>query len=213
MKIRKLPFLGLLLILTFILLIAGCSVAQTENTKSVARPIENTFQQAPQEVKGEKSTDFKVHFLDVGQGDSVLIQSGSQLMLIDGGNNTGEKELVQYLKGQGIKKIDYLIATHPHEDHIGGLDKVIKNFDIGKIIMPKVSHTTKTFEDVLLAVKKKGLKITAPKPGDTFLLGKAICTVLSPERTKYKDLNNYSVVLHLQYEEFPFYLPVMQKVL
>lgn len=77
-------------------------------------------------------------------------------MLIDAGNNSDGQKLVNYLREQGIDTIDYLIGTHPHADHIGGLDDVIENFVIGRIYMPEVIHTTKTFEDVLLAVQRKG---------------------------------------------------------
>lgn len=87
-----------------------------------------------------------VDYIDVGQADSILLRNKDKTMLIDAGTNEQGKEVVNFLKEEGILKIDYLIGTHPHEDHIGGLDDVINNFDIGKIYMPKRQTTTKTFK-------------------------------------------------------------------
>lgn len=141
----------------------------------------------------------KVHFIDVGQADSILIQDGSVNMLIDAGNNEDEKTIIDYLKKQGVKKLDVVVATHPHEDHIGSMDAVIKTFEIGKIYAPKVSTTTKTFENMLTAIKNKKLKISDPKAGDTFKLSTASCTILGPISSKYEDLNDYSIVLKMTF--------------
>ncbi|MCF0149609.1 MAG: lamin tail domain-containing protein, partial [Clostridium sp.] len=88
---------------------------------------------------------------------------------------------------------------HPHEDHIGGLDDVINNFSIGKVIMPKATTTTKTYEDVLTAIRNKGLTITLPKTGDKYSIGGATFTILAPNSESYDSLNNYSVVVKLTY--------------
>ena len=142
----------------------------------------------------------KIHFLDVGQADSILIQDASgQTMLIDAGNNGDSDLVVSYIRDLGIDHIDVLIGTHPHEDHIGGLDAVIENFDIGKIYMPKINHPSKTYEDVLIAIKNKGYKITAPQAGSTFDLGNAEYTILSPISKTYSDTNNYSITVKLDY--------------
>ena len=146
----------------------------------------------------------KVHFIDVEQGDSILIQSDDEVMLIDAGTNAKADFVVDYIKKQGIRKIDYLVGTHPHEDHIGGLDSVIENFDIGTIYMPRVTHTTKTFRDVLNAVKEKGLKITSPSAGTTFDLADAKCKVISPNSKNYSSLNDYSIVIKLSYGKNSF---------
>ncbi|WP_303863998.1 ComEC/Rec2 family competence protein, partial [Alkalibaculum bacchi] len=109
-----------------------------------------------------------------------------------------------YIRNLGIDHIDVLIGTHPHEDHIGGLDDVIENFDIGKIYMPKVNHSSKTYEDVLMAIKNKGYKITPPQAGSTFDLGNAEYTILSPISKTYSDTNNYSITVKLDYGENSF---------
>lgn len=151
-----------------------------------------------------QESSLKAHFIDVGQGDAILITQDNHSMLIDAGDNKYEKTVVDYLKKQGIKKLDYVIGTHPHADHIGGLDAVIDAFEIGKVIMPKVENTTKTFLDVLTSIKNKGLKVTAPNIGDIYKLGKAEFIIVAPNSEKYSDLNNYSVVTKMEYEKTSF---------
>lgn len=151
------------------------------------------------------STQTLVYFLDVGQGDSELIRlpDGTDI-LIDAGTNDTADELTEYLKDLGVDAIDILVATHPHEDHIGGMDAVIRSFEIGKIYMPELSDstvpTTKTYEDVLDAMAEKGLKAIKAQP-DTVLYENAEqqtkMTILAPLSNHYDNLNNYSVVTKL----------------
>ena len=154
----------------------------------------------------------RVHFIDVGQGDSILIQAGEQAMLVDAGTNESGSVVTEYLRSLNITKLDYLIGTHPHEDHIGGLDDVIHSFDIGTVIMPNVSHTTQTYEDVLDALLEKNLTVTAPHPGDSYSIGDASFTVLSPsaeiaeQAAENDDLNNLSVGIRLVYGSNAFVL-------
>lgn len=154
--------------------------------------------------EGSGQETLKVHFLDVGQADSILLQCGGSSMLIDAGNNGDAMLVTGYLKKQGITRLDYLIGTHPHEDHIGSLDAVIKSFDIGQIYMPKVTTTTKTFKDVILAIKDKGLTVNTPVPGSGFKLGNAECTIFAPLGSKYDDLNNYSIVIKVVFGKTSF---------
>lgn len=149
----------------------------------------------------EINEELKIHFIDVGQADSILISLNDSSMLIDAGNNADGDLVVDYIKDQGIKKLDYIIGTHPHEDHIGGLDNVIYNFKIDKVLMPKASTSTKTFEDVLDAISSKNLSVTTPKIGDTYSLNDAKFTILSCKNEDTKDLNSASIVIRLEYEE------------
>ena len=150
------------------------------------------------EVPKIDSQKLQIYFLDVGQADSIFITNNGENMLIDAGNNEDGKLVVDFLKSMNITKIDYLIGTHPHEDHIGGLDDVINEMDIGKIFMPKKSSTTKTFKDVLTAISNKNLKVKAPKVGDKFNVGNAVCEVMSIENDA-DNANEVSIVIEMTY--------------
>lgn len=191
MKRRITGLLSIITILFFI--ITGCSKPNVSNTDS------NKNQSPDTNTATVTNGKLKIHYINVGQGDGILIEQGTHNMLIDAGNNGDAKLMVDYLNKEGIKHLDYVVGTHPHEDHIGGMDAIIKNFDIGTVYMPKVTTTTKTFEDVLNAVKSKNLKITAPIVGSTFRLGDANCEILSPNSAKYQDINNYSIGIKLTY--------------
>ncbi len=163
------------------------------------------LENASTKVPSQKGSGLEVQFLDIGQGDSILLTSEGKTMLVDAGNNEYGNGLVSYLKERNIDKIDYLIGTHPDADHIGGLDVVINKLDIGKIYMPKKQNNTKTFEDVLTAISRKGLKVTAPKVGDTISLGSATVTILGPMKS-YDDNNNCSIVLKVTHGDNSFLL-------
>lgn len=146
-----------------------------------------------------------VHYLDVGQADSILIQINNKNLLIDGGNREDGDSIIKYLKKQGVEKLDYVVATHPHEDHIGGMAAVVKKFDIGKFYAPKKLSPTKTFENMVLALKEKNLKINEAKPGSSLNLGKNVeCKILAPNSAEYDNLNNYSVVIKITYGNTKF---------
>lgn len=147
-----------------------------------------------------------VHFIDVGQADSILITTpDNKTMLIDAGNNEDGDDIVKYIKGMGIDTIDVLIGTHPHEDHIGGIDDVINSFKIGKFYMPRAANNTKTYEDVLDAAKTKGYKIIAGRAGMNINFSDLVkAEILAPNSAEYDDLNNFSIVVKLTYEENSF---------
>ncbi|HUM58921.1 MAG TPA: ComEC/Rec2 family competence protein [Bacillota bacterium] len=154
------------------------------------------------------AAEMKVHFLDVGQGDSILIQfPDGRNMLVDAGGNDDASTVVNYLKKTGVKRLDYLIGTHPHEDHIGSLDTVINSFQIGEVFMPKVTHTTRTFQDVLEAIDRKGLQINPARAGVTIMEdGMLAARILAPCGEKYDELNDYSAVIMLTCGEVSFLL-------
>lgn len=147
-----------------------------------------------------------VSYIDVGQGDSIFIQTPSgKTMLIDAGVPEMGSRVVDYIRSRGVNKIDILVGTHPHADHIGGIPAVIENFQIGKFYMPKVITTTNTFEDVLKAAKAKGLSINVAKAGVVLDLGNEVkAQMLAPNSSHYDDLNNYSAVIKITYKNTAF---------
>ncbi|MDE4542312.1 ComEC/Rec2 family competence protein [Thermoanaerobacterium sp. R66] len=192
---KKIAIFGLIFVLVFSLV--GCS--DTTNFNQKQGEIQNST---------VKSTDglLKVYFIDVGQGDSIFIKTpDNKTMLIDAGVPEMGKKVVDYIKSLGVTKIDILVGTHPHEDHIGGMDRVIESFEIGKFYMPRVTTNTKTFEYVLNAAKNKGLKIDVAKAGVTLDLGPSVSAeMIAPNSSKYDDLNEYSAVIKLAYKNTSF---------
>lgn len=179
--------------------------------------IETMFSNISENVVAQESPDINtnvvegqdvvVKFFDVGQADSILVQSAGVNMLIDAGTNNMGNTVVQNLKDLGITKINYLVGTHPHEDHIGGMDDVINNFEIGTIYMPKVQTNTKTFEDVLDAISNKGLTITTPEVGYVFEVGNTKCEVMcagTGTTEENSNLNLSSIVIKMVYGEESF---------
>jgi beta-lactamase superfamily II metal-dependent hydrolase len=188
---RQLKILMTIILIITLVAVTGCGPITTDASTGSETGTSDT--------KTERET-LEVHFIDVGQADSILIKVPTgENVLIDAGNNGDSELLDEYLKSQGVEKIDVAVGTHPHEDHIGSLDTVINNFDVEKVYMPKYAHTTKTFEDVLLAIKNKGLKISTPVPGNTFNLGEAKFSLLAPNGDNYKSINDYSIVLKMEY--------------
>ncbi|MEL7597171.1 MAG: ComEC/Rec2 family competence protein [Clostridiaceae bacterium] len=187
-----------IVLITILLNVCGCGV-NNEPEKVISKQTQNT-KKTDENIVG----NVQVHYIDVGQADSILIIQNEHSMLIDGGNNEDSELVTNYIRKQGISKLDYVVGTHPHEDHIGGLDKVIKEFGIDTIYMPKKTATTKTYKDVITAIKNKNMKITLPKIGNVFKLGDAECTILAPNNKEYEEVNNYSIVIKLVYKDTSF---------
>ncbi len=144
-----------------------------------------------------------IYFMDVGQADCILIANKEHYMLIDAGNNEDGIKLVNYFKNLGIEKFDYVVGTHAHEDHIGGMDDIINNFAIDNFYMPDVVTTTKTFEDLLDALEFKQVTFTTPEIDSKFYLKDAIFTVLYVGDDE-GNLNDSSIVLKMEYGENSF---------
>ena len=148
----------------------------------------------------------KVHYLDVVQGDSIFVElPNNETMLIDAAESYQSENIINYLKNLNYQKIDYVIGTHPHTDHIGGLKDIINTFEIGKIYMPKVVSTTKTYESLLMAIKDKNLKINTAKAGTSIIDTDTLkINILAPNNSTYTELNNYSVVTKISYGSTKF---------
>ncbi|MCL2170410.1 MAG: MBL fold metallo-hydrolase [Defluviitaleaceae bacterium] len=148
-----------------------------------------------------------VHFIDVGQGDAVLIQTAQGNMLIDGGDNHMGERVVAYLRARGVARLDYVVATHPHADHIGGLIAVLNSIPVNQIIMPNVVHTTRTFERFIDAIEAHNIPVREPAVGSTITLGDAEFTIIAPNLglgSGARGLNDYSVSLRLEFGRTSF---------
>lgn len=186
-----------------ILIIVGIFyLFQNYPTNEVSKNINKRINEVP--VTSEERLE--VTFIDVGQADSILIENEGHYMLVDAGNNEDGPKLVNYFKNQNIHQFDYVIGTHPHEDHIGGLDNIIEGFDINTFYMPDVITTTKTFEDVLDALGEKNVTLSIPKTNATFKLGDATVKVLYVGTEDESDLNDTSIVLKVTYQNVSFLL-------
>lgn len=141
--------------------------------------------------------EMKVHFIDVGQGDATLITCGGHAMLIDSGDDSKGTAIQNYLKKQNIKKLDYLILTHPDADHIGGAPVIITKFEIDKVFVSNYEKDTKTYQKLIQALDNKRLKYTTPDVGAQYSLGTATITILAPNDT-YDNPNDASVACIIQ---------------
>ena len=145
---------------------------------------------------------FEVHFIDVGQADAALVICDDKYMLIDGGNAEDSSIIYTYLKNLEAKHLDYVVATHAHEDHVGGLAGALNYATAGTVYCPVTDHDTETFKDFKKYVEKVGIAITIPNVGDTFNLGSAKVEIVGVNGGN--DVNDTSIVLKVTYGETNF---------
>ncbi len=209
-KLKK--YCSFTIIFLLVLTLVGCNLAPgapassqplSPATSSQAAPAAGMLTESTTITSGQK---LKISFIDMGQADSTLIQTpNGKNVLIDAGNNDDSDKIVAFLKEQGINKLDILIGTHPHEDHIGALDTVIKTFAIGQIILPPINSTTNTYRDVIEVIAGKGQKITKAQSGLYLALGSEVSAqLLAPDSNDYEDINNYSAVVKITYGQNSF---------
>ncbi|MEW6105782.1 MAG: ComEC/Rec2 family competence protein [Bacillota bacterium] len=155
---------------------------------------------------GSGGAHLAVHFIDVGQGDSILVQAPSgKTMLVDGGPVDASGRLVAYLKAQKVSRIDVLVATHPHADHIGGLIEVLRTFVVGLVVDSGKVHTTATYERFLTLIDQKNIRFRLGRAGDSIDLGPGLdVRILHPSEPLPESMNDCSVVIRLQYGKVGF---------
>ena len=153
------------------------------------------------------SGSLKVHFIDVGQADCVLVETSGSYMLIDTGDTDNDytEKIINYLDNVGVETLDYLILTHPDADHIGGAPEIINEYKIGHCIMPDFTKTTKIFESTIDALEENQVDVIEAVPGFEFIAGEADCRILAP-LNEYDDANDASVVIKMIFGSTSFLL-------
>ena len=219
---KPLQILGIIICLLLVLSIAGCTDSKTppqqtatpEKTPIVEQPTPapTTEQTTPSSTTkpptpstGQNkelpaaSGNLTIHFLDVGQGDSILLEHGADSMLIDSGEIGKGDDVATYVKSEGIMSLDYVVATHPHSDHIGGMSVILNDFPIGHFVDSGYAYTSKTYENVLTTIDQKGIPFVTPKRGDKIDFSSGIdVQVLNPGNSYFTDdVNQNSVVLKI----------------
>ena len=182
-------------LLVLIILVSGYFYTTYFDNKNITKDVTTNVKQ----TINESSSNLKIYFVDVGQADCILINDNNEYSLIDSGNNEDGEKLVKYFKDLGITKFKYVFGTHAHEDHIGGMDNIIENFQIEHFYMPDAITTTRTFEEVLDALEEKNIAFETPKEDENLTFSDTDFKVLHVGKDK-KDLNDTSIVLKLTYK-------------
>lgn len=201
-------------ILFLILFITGCITPVSTYTSPVTIPplspnsitVPQTSEIQPFSTIVKTAGTMMVSYIDVGQGDSELIQTPSgKIMLIDAGPTDAGQKVENFLRNQKISTIDIVVATHPHEDHIGGMSTILNSFSVKQFIDSGYPHTTSTYEGMLNLIDQKNISFRTVNSGDTFLIDPAISIqVLNPQATFFDDINQNSIVLKMTYGTVSF---------
>ena len=182
-------------LLVLIILVAGYFYTTYFDNENITKDVTTNVKQ----TITESSSNLKIYFVDVGQADCILINDNNEYGLIDAGNNEDGEKIVKYFKDLGIIKFKYVFGTHAHEDHIGGMDNIIENFQIEHFYMPDAITTTRTFEEVLDALEEKNIPFETPEEDENLIFSDTDFKVLHVGKDK-KDLNDTSIVLKLTYK-------------
>ncbi len=191
-------FAALALAAALVLGLAGCSGASMPGGSADVVPNPSTSQTSTEQP-------FEMHFIDVGQALSVLVECDGQFMLYDGGNVDDGSLVVSYLQKQGVEQLQYVFCSHAHEDHVGGLAAVMAKFTAGHAYSPVAEASTKCFNDFVKYTQQQGLQLEVPTVGTVWPLGSATVTMLGPV-AQYDDTNDTSIVLRIDYGSTSFLL-------
>jgi competence protein ComEC len=183
------------LLILIVVLSVSCSITIEDNNLR-SKSVEIT-----------QNGELTISFIDVGQGDSILIKTPEdKYIMIDSGSTNEKDKLYDYISKIGVNNFEVIVATHPHEDHIGNFDDIIDDYKVNTVYMPRASTNTKAFEKLLNSIKQEGLKIKNIKSGVEFIVDDVKFEFLAPNSDSYEDMNNYSGVLKVSYGETSFLL-------
>lgn len=182
---KKNPLLALVIVLVAVALLIWQSAEDGKNTVTV--PMDGLY----------------VHYIDVGQGDSELVCCNGEYMLIDAGEPEAADAVLEYLDRHGIDKLDYLVCTHSHSDHCGGLDAVVESLEVGTVFTSPYAGDSPSYEIFTDAVYDAGLELTVPELGESYRLGEASFSFIGPVED-YDNTNDDSLVMRLEYGDTSF---------
>lgn len=215
MGIRK--FGTLLFAVIMAAVIAGCGSSDPQSvTPDVTEPVVQEVVEQEQneesaqaeetgsEVPADADGTMTVRFLDVGQGNSTLIECDGRYMLVDGGDYDYASYVVAYLKKQGVESLDYMVVSHYDSDHLSGCVGALRAFDCDLVICPDYEGDTKTYDTFVNDLHEREIDYVHPEVGDTYTLGDAVFTIVCPEVCDYRDENDNSVGIRLQYGQRSF---------
>jgi len=206
MKMMKRKTWLILLLALPIMLLAACSRNNAEPEEPLS-DINVQVRDAPEPDDLSPADLLSIHFIDVGEGDAILIMQGEYAMLVDGGPVEMGTTVFTYLRNQGIRTLEYVVATHPFADHIGGLPDVIRRMNVNNILLPMIYHDTPAYNAFLVAVEDSGAEVAVPFAGHVFTLGDATITVLSPNPAdEWDNRANYSIVMRVVFGSTSFML-------
>ena len=204
MKKRKF-WLVLLITMPFILLMA-CS-RRMPDTEAELPDLNVQIRESPEPKEFTPNELLHVHFIAVGEGDAILIVQGNYVMLVDGGPAEMGAAVFSYLRDQGVERLEYVVATHPFADHIGGLPDVLRRMNVRNVLLPMIYHDTPGYNAFLVAVEDSGANVAVPFAGYVFALGNATITILSPSPTdEWDNRANYSIVMRIEFGSTSFLL-------
>lgn len=213
MKKNKSKSIGLIFLIILLVSVFSLNTNETKinyneiNNNNNTDEIKETIKQdnSKEDIKIDNkeviNKELKIHYIDVEQGDAIFIELPNNMtMLIDAGEANKGELVLNYIKNLGYKSINFLVGTHPHTDHIGGLATIINNLEIEKIYMPKALSTSKTYENLLTIINNKGLKVNTAKAGINIYKDDNLnIDIIAPNSESYSNLNNYSVVIKINY--------------
>ena len=175
-------------------LLVGCSSTETKQDISTGNIEQNQVVTNTQD-NTQNEGNSKVHFIDTGNSDSILIENNGEFMLIDGGDTDDDDTVNNYLNKIGVKELKYVLATHPHADHIGALDTVVLNFDVDNLFIGSGKATTKAYKMLLSNASSKGITPTVPNEDSAYTLGNGILKFYNTKGVGSSNLNDSSVIL------------------